>query len=1201
FMRRDPFDRFVSVLFFVPRERYNSDVRLRAGEILAHAFGGHVSAYYPNFSDAPLARVHFIIGVRPGHHAEPDIAELEAQLAETARTWEDRFEAAVREGGVPAGQVAETLARYVRAFSPGYRDRYDAAEALTDIGVVDAMKDEPVRVRAYRLATDEPIYFRFKLYRPGGAAPLADVLPILEHMGLKAVIEEGFPICPVGRDPVWVHEFLIEDPEGANLRLTDVKSAFEEAFVAVWTGRTESDGFNRLVLELGIGWREAALIRALARFRQQTGLDPSQAVQEAALADHPEVARLILRLFAIKFGPATGADLKAREEQAHGVMLEIVEALQQVDSLDADRVLRRLAVLVGATKRTNFYQAKPYISFKVASGELEELPAPKPFREIFVWAPHVESVHLRFGPVARGGIRWSDRRDDFRTEVLGLVKAQQVKNAVIVPVGSKGGFYPKQLPKGGAPDAVREEAVRAYRTFLSGLLDLTDNIDASGKVVHPAGVVCHDADDPYLVVAADKGTAAFSDIANALAEDYGFWLGDAFASGGSAGYDHKAMGITARGAWEAVKRHFRELGKDIQSEPFTCVGVGDMSGDVFGNGMLLSDKTRLVAAFDHRHIFIDPDPDAAMSFAERKRLFELPRSSWDDYDRSKLSKGGEVYARSLKSITLSPEAAAAIGVKPAPMTPAEVITAILKAPVELLYLGGIGTYVKASAETNADAGDKANDAVRVNGSDLRCKVVGEGANLGFTQAARIEFARGGGRINTDAIDNSAGVDTSDHEVNIKILTGMEEAAGRLTRPDRDALLAGMTDEVAAHVLAHNYDQTLALSLLEQDAAAEVGSHAQFMSELVEKGRLDRKVEGLPGPAAMTELANAGKGLTRPELAVLLAYGKLDLFHDTVESRAPDDPYFFETLKAYFPKPLWRFEDAMTRHRLRREIIATVVGNEIVNLCGPTFPSRLRAAAACDTAALVIAFEAARRVLRIDEAWDAVAALDNKVPAQAQLALFQALAAAQRAQTFWLARRAKTDGVTVQSLIDEFRPAVDELKTLIPSVLSPYEQKSVARRAHGFVKAGAPEDLAQQIAALQWLTTAADLVDLAGASKRPLADVTRLYHQVGAAFAFDRLRAAAGAFRGGDSFERLATRRLIEDMLCEQAALTGAVLKTANGAEPKAAVADWSARHAEPVQAVKHAVEDIEKAGGDWTFAKLTIVNAALRELVSAAN
>jgi glutamate dehydrogenase len=1208
FTRRDPFDRFVSVLFFVPRERYDSGVRQRAGAILAEAFGGRVSAYYPVFSDAPLARVHFIIGVSPGAHKEPNIAEVEATLAETARTWEDRFESAVRGGGAPAGKVAETLTRYLRAFSPGYRARYSATEALTDLAIVEALKpDDTVRVRAYRLESDAAIHFRFKLYRPGGAAPLADVLPILEHMGLKAIIEEGFPISPDDRPPVWVHEFLIEDKAGEHLVFADVAAAFESAFVAVWTGQTESDGFNRLVLELGVGWREAALIRALSRFRQQTGLDPSQAVQEAALSDYPDVARLILRLFAIKFDPATGADLDLRKQQAVEVMAEITEALQAVASLDADRVLRRLALLVAAIQRTNFYAARPYISFKIASRELEDLPAPKPFREIFVWAPHVEGVHLRFGPVARGGLRWSDRRDDFRTEVLGLVKAQQVKNAVIVPVGSKGGFYPKALPKGGTPEAVREEAIRAYRTFLFGLLDLTDNIDASGAVVHPDGVVIHDGDDPYLVVAADKGTASFSDIANGVAEDYGFWLGDAFASGGSAGYDHKEMGITARGAWEAVKRHFREAGKDIQAEPFTVVGCGDMSGDVFGNGMLLSKQIRLIAAFDHRHIFIDPDPDPAVSFEERKRLFELPRSSWDDYDRAKMSKGGEVFARSLKSITLSPEAASALDLKPVPMTPAEVITAILKARAELLYLGGIGTYVKARTESHADAGDKANDSMRVDGADLRVKVVGEGANLGLTQAGRIEFARAGGRINTDAIDNSAGVDSSDHEVNIKILTGMAERAGKLTRPDRDTLLASMTDEVAAHVLAHNYDQTLALSLLERSAPAELDAHARFMAELTEKGRLDRKVEGLPGVLQVGELAQAGKGLTRPELAVLLAYGKLDLFDDVIASRAPDDPFFEQTLKGYFPGPLARFEDEMGRHRLRREIIATVLGNDIVNMCGPTFPSRLRAAAGCDTAALVIAFEAARRVLRIDEAWDAVAALDGKIPAAGQMALFEALVMALRGETFWLARRAGPD-TTVQSLIDEFRPATDELKTLMPGVLSPYEQKSVAKRAKAFVQAGAPEALAAEIATLQWLTTAVDLVDLTGASKWPLAAVTRLYHQVGAAFAFDRLRAAAGSFRGGDSFERLATRRLVEDMLAEQTALTGAVLKTAGDpkacADPeaaKAAVAAWAARHPEPVRAVKGAIEEIEQAGGDWTFAKLTIVNAALRELVSAAS
>jgi glutamate dehydrogenase len=1216
FARRDPFDRFVSVLLFVPRERYDSDVRSRAGRILAQAFKGRVSAYYPSFSDAPLARVHYILGVDPGNHAEPDLALVEAEIAQAARTWGDRFEAAARAGGVAPGQVADVLARYADAFPPGYRDHYDAGEALADLAELEAMgAQDDFRARAYRNADDSPLRFHFKLYHRGGAVPLTNVLPILDHMGLKALIEDAFELNFTGRDgeraTVWVHEFLLEDEHGERLVFADVKQAFETAFCAAWTGRTESDGFNRLIMELGAPWREAALLRALCRYRQQSGLDPSQAVQQEALADNPHVARLLLDLFRIRFDPAIAADVAAREKQAHALFEEIITALQAVESLDHDRVLRRLALLIQATKRTNYFQTdadgdpKPYISFKVASRELDDLPAPKPFREIFVWAPHIEGVHLRFGPVARGGLRWSDRRDDFRTEVLGLVKAQQVKNAVIVPVGSKGGFYPKQLPKGGTPDAVRAEGVRAYKTFLCGLLDITDNIDADGKVIRPQGVVVHEGDDPYLVVAADKGTATFSDIANGVADDYGFWLSDAFASGGSVGYDHKVMGITARGAWEAVKRHFREAGKDIQTEPFTVVGVGDMSGDVFGNGMLLSKQIRLQAAFDHRHIFLDPDPDPATSWEERKRMFDLPRSSWDDYDRSKISPGGGVFARSLKSIPLSPEIRAVLEIKADAVSPAELMNAILKAKAELLYLGGIGTYVKAAAETNADAGDKANDAIRVNGADLRVKVVGEGANLGLTQAGRIEFARKGGRINTDAIDNSAGVDSSDHEVNIKILTGIVERAGKLTRPQRNDLLASMTDEVGLKVLAHNYDQTLALSLLERDAPAELDAQGRFMLDLEAKGRLDRKVEGLPRASALTELAQTGKGLTRPELAVLLAYGKLDLFDEIIDSTAPDDPYFVRVLEDYFPRPLAKYEDEMRRHRLRREIIATVVDNDIINRCGPTFPGRLRASAGCDTAALVVGYEAAKQVLRLEDLWTRVAALDGKAAATGQMALFAALSNALRAQTYWLARRAGKASLTVQALIDEYQPAADQLRALLPGVLSPFEQKAIARRAKSFIQDGAPEDLAHAVAVLPPLTTAADLTDLANASSWDVDQVARLYHQVGSAFSIDKLRSAAGTFRGGDHFERLAVRRLVEDMLGEQTQLTRAVMAFAatpqageSAETAKAAVNSWASMRHGLSQNVHRTVEEIEHAGA-WSFAKLTIANAAVRELATA--
>jgi glutamate dehydrogenase len=1216
FIRHDPFDRFVSVLFYVPRERYDSHLTQRAGAILAQAYGGRISAYYPSYSDTPLARTHYIIGVTPGDHPEPDLEALESRIVRIAQTWTDDLEAAIHEAVHDPERAWGLGSAYRAAFPPGYRDRYDGAEALADILALEGLEaGGAIRVRAYRTPTDSKLQFHFKLYRRGDdPAPLSKVLPILQDMGLSALTEEGFVVTPslsgAGVEGIWLHEFLLEDEHGEHLRFEDVKAPFEETFTAVWDGQTESDGFTRLTLELGISWREAALVRALARYRQQTGLDPSQAVQESALAGYPHVASLILEIFRVRLDPAETGDLAGRRDKAAAFQEQIETALQAVESLDADRVLRRLAALAATITRTNYYQRnsagvpKPYISFKVACRELVDLPSPKPFAEIFVASPRVEAAHLRLGPVARGGIRWSDRRDDFRTEILGLVKAQQVKNAVIVPVGAKGGFYPKALPRSGSQQQVLEEAIGAYRIFLRGLLDITDNIAADGTVIHPDECVIHDGEDPYLVVAADKGTASFSDIANAMAEEYGFWLGDAFASGGSAGYDHKAMGITARGAWEAVERHFRELGKDIRREPFTVVGVGDMSGDVFGNGMLLSKAIRLRAAFDHRHVFVDPDPPAEAAFAERKRLFELPTSSWDDYRRDLISKGGGVFARTAKSIALSEEAKALLDVQADAVTPSELIVAILKSRTELLYLGGIGTYVKAADEGNSEVGDKANDQIRVDGADLRCRVVGEGANLGFTQAGRIEFALAGGKIDTDAIDNSAGVDTSDHEVNIKILTGMAERAGELARARRDELLAEMTREVAGKVLAHNYDQTLALSLLEMQAREDLDAQGALMTALETKGKLDRVLEGLPDAVTLAERANAGRGLTRPELAVLLAYGKLDLFEEIIASPAPDDPYFGGVLEGYFPKRLGEFEAEMERHRLRREIIATVVDNDIVNLCGPTFPERLRSAAGCDTAALVIAFEAARQVLRFGDAWRRVERLDRDVPAAAQMALFAELAYGLRGQTYWLARRASRQAGGVNGLVSAYRPAVDALKRLGPVVLSPFEQKAAVRRASGWIKAGAPKDIAHSVALMRPLTVAANLADLARTREWPLEAAAHVYHRVGGVFGFDRTRAAAGSRAAGDAYERLAVRRLIEDLLAEQAALAGAVMakvgemndQTALGA--RAAVNAWIVANAEAARVARGTVEDVERSAGGWTFAKLTIANAALRELAS---
>jgi glutamate dehydrogenase len=1217
FERRDPLDRFASVLLFLPRDQFDSDVAARAGAILAEAYQGRISASYPTFSDAPLARVHYIIGFTPGAGVKPDLKALEGVIAEAARSWEDRFDAAVRVSGREPEAVVETLEKWRGAFPAGYRDRFTVQQALSDIAVIeDIERGEGVEVRAYRTEADSTFQFRFKLYSPGQPAALSDVLPILDNMSLKALAEAGFPVTPRagesgGGKTTWVHDFEMEDPRGDRLVFAEIKPVFQDAVAAVWRGEAENDGFNRLVMELSLSWREASLVRALARYRSQSGLDPTQRVQEQALAAHGDVTSLILKLFHTRFDPALGLSLVERQAQGEALMAEIIEALQAVDSLDDDRVLRRMALLVASSQRTNFYQIgedgqpKPYISFKVASGELADLPAPKPFREIFVCAINVEGVHLRFGPVARGGLRWSDRRDDFRTEVLGLVKAQQVKNAVIVPVGSKGGFYPKQAPKTGGPEAVRADGVRAYQTFLKGLLDITDNLDAEGKVVRPANVIAHDGDDPYLVVAADKGTAAFSDIANGVAEDYGFWLGDAFASGGSAGYDHKVMGITARGAWEAVKRHFREMGKDIQAEPFTVIGVGDMSGDVFGNGMLLSRQTQLTAAFDHRHIFLDPNPDPAASFAERERMFALPRSSWDDYDRKVISKGGGVFARSLKSVPLSAEVRARLGVTAEALSPAELMTAILKSEAELLYLGGIGTYVKASREANADVGDKANDALRVDAADLKVKVVGEGANLGVTQAARIEYATLGGRIETDAIDNSAGVDTSDHEVNIKILTGMLERTGELTRKTRDTVLASMTEEVAEHVLAHNYDQTLALSLMEMDAAGELEPHAEFMADLEAAGRLDRKVEGLPSTAQILERKAAGRGLTRPELSVLLAYGKLELKREMAGSHIADDPWFEAALVAYFPKAMAKWREPMMRHRLRRDIIGTVLANDIINRCGPSFPDRLMAAAGCDVAGFVAAYEAAKTLIGREPLWDKVASLDGKAPAAAQMALFRRIGAALRGATFWLARRAGREQLSVGQLISRYGEGFKAVQRLLPDALSPADHAAVASRQAELIALGAPEDLSRAVAILQPLTLAADLVDLAEASSWPTANVARLYHAAGAAFGFDKLREAAGSFAAGDAFERTALRRLIEDMLAEQAQVTQMVMAFCASAQAgdrakdaADAVSSWAALQGERARGPVKALEAIEAAGGAWTFAKLTIANAAMRELAT---
>ena len=1222
FLRRDQFDRFVSCLLYVPRDRYNSKVREQAGDLLRQAFDGRLSAFYPNFGDGPLARVHFIIGLNPFQHPEPDPAELERDIAALTRTWEDELEAAAWDHAHEPIRLA--VKRYLDGYSAGYRERYSPGEALSDIERMEHLSPEAhTGARAYRANGDSHSQVRVKLYKLGDPLSLSSVLPVLENLGVHVEAEAGHAVrrkSPEGLpETVWVHEFEMRSEFGPVEDVAGVAGLLEDALLAVLDGRAEDDGFNRLILSIGITWREAAFLRTVARYRQQTGLDPSQGLQEEALTVHNTIARQLLDYAETRFDPELDLDLKAREEKAKEIAKSVRKALEDVSSLDHDKALRRMLKLLEATLRTNFYQRgadgapKPWISLKIASQNIRELPDPKPYREIFVWSPRVEGVHIRFGPVARGGLRWSDRREDFRTEVLGLVKAQQVKNAVIVPVGSKGGFYPKQLPRTGDREAWFAEGKEAYKTFLRGLLDITDNI-VDDQVRRPQDVVCWDDEDPYLVVAADKGTATFSDTANALAvNEYDFWLGDAFASGGSAGYDHKKMGITAKGAWVSVQRHFREMGKDIQTEDFTVLGIGDMSGDVFGNGMLLSKHIKLVAAFDHRDIFIDPDPaDPERTWIERERLFQLPRSSWQDYDTSLISKGGGVFSRAAKSITLTDEIKKLTGLKEKSVSPTELISALLKMKVELIWFGGIGTYIKASHEQNWEVGDKANDALRVDAQDVKAAVFGEGANLGVTQAGRIEFSRKGGRCNADFVDNSAGVDSSDHEVNIKILLNPMVREGSMSLEDRNALLERMTDDVARHVLQHNYDQTLALTIAKSHAEEDLDAHERMMERLEKAGRLDRRVEGLPLPEQIRQLKEQATGLTRPEIAILLSYAKLSLFDRLVASSVPDDSHFRHTLVEYFPRQLKDFSEAMQGHRLKREIIATRLSNDMVNLGGPTFVYRAMESTGAEVDAIARAFEAGRHIFRFKDYIDRINALDNKAPAGVQLSLHDEVIRLMRRQTYWLARRGRgQESVGIDEVIAAYQPGVDQLKTWVADIISDHEKQGVKTRYQSYVAAGAPEDLAMDVARLRPLTSSSDVVDLAIAEDWPLEAVARLYHAVGARFSFDKLRGVGSQLSSTLHWDRLAMRRLIEDLYASHQAIVEAMIAHARkaGGQLEAGVESpdkawaqsvvdaWQTENEHEVDRADAAIEEIS-ASGPWTLSKVAIASTQLRELAA---
>src|SRR5579885_58097 len=1201
--RRDRFDRYVSILVYVPRDRYDSAIRARLGDYFAEVFKGRVSAFYPFFPEGPLARVHFIIGRDEGKTPDPDRAALEAAVEDIVRSWSDDFERllARRHG---SARALELSARYGASFSAAYREAYAPESAVQDLDTLTKLSPErTLALRFYRQKPQRREEANLKVWSFQKPLPLSARVPVLEHMGFSVVAERTYPFAGAGKnsDCIYLHDMTLTRTGGGEIDLDRLQGALEAALMAVAAGRAEDDGFNALTLFAGLAWRDVALVRTLARYLRQAGVTYSQDYLWETLNKHPGIAQKIVALFYARFQSQAKLDFAGRAGKQAALAAKIEDALQAVESLDEDRILRQFVNAVQAAVRTNFFQtgkdgqAKAIIAVKFASRKLTDLPLPRPLYEIFVYSPRVEGVHLRFGKVARGGIRWSDRPQDFRTEILGLVKAQQVKNAVIVPVGAKGGFVPKLMPKNAPRDVVQAEGVATYKLFISTLLDITDNIGGDGTIVPPADVVRHEGDDPYLVVAADKGTATFSDIANGLAAEHGYWLGDAFASGGSAGYDHKAMGITARGAWESVKRHFREMDVNIHETPFTAVGVGDMSGDVFGNGMLRERTVKLLAAFDHRDIFIDPDPDPKKSFAERERLFKLPRSSWQDYDKALISKGGGVYPRSSKAIQLPPQARALLGLGES-VTPPELMKAILKAPVDLLFFGGIGTYVRSSHETDADVGDRANDAIRIAGKELRCKVVGEGANLGVTQRGRVEAAQAGIRLNTDAIDNSAGVNTSDVEVNIKIALSVPVRAGVLTLEARNALLHEMTDEVARLVLRNNYQQTLALSLAQRRGLEDLGFQQRLMQILEMHGHLDRAVEFLPDDMTLSERRKRGEGLTRPELAVLLAYAKLSLYSELLDSTVPDDPYLGRELNRYFPKEMTeRFADALQQHRLRREIIATQLTNSMINRGGATLVVRIADQTGASSAAIAAAFAAVRQSYGMVELNSEIDALDNRIAGARQLDLYAAVQDLLLDRIVWFMRNVDL-AQGLDKIVAHYKDGIAQVEAALAGALPNRARAAQEERAGNLGKTGVPEALARRVATLPVLKAAPDIVLVADRAKKPVGEVAATYFATEAFFQLDRVAGAAGNIAVSDYFDRLALDRALDSLGDAERRITAAMVGNGqgNGLAGEGAVEAWVKPRRTEVERIRAAIHEI--AGSGLTLSKLSVAASLLGDL-----
>ncbi|WP_433700001.1 NAD-glutamate dehydrogenase [Nocardiopsis sp. CA-288880] len=1205
FMRRDPYGgRYMSCFVYMPRDQYSTRVRLDIQKVLADAFQGATMDHNVLIGAAPLARLYLVARAEHGRTlADIDQVSLEEKVRNAARSWDADFDDALTEAFGPVRATAYKE-RYGSGITEAYKVDNSPSTAAGDIGVLEELigRTDPderhgaFSASLYRREEDGHRAWRFRLYRIGEPISLSRVLPVLEDLGVEVVDEWPSDISVQGVGKVWVYDFGLGPIPESDLRPDRLKALFEEAFDASWRDLGESDRFNALVVRAGLDWRQLTVLRAYAKYLRQTGSTFTPDYLADVLVANVGIANLLVELFEARFDPDQSD--AGRDERADAIIRKVEGELEAVASLDHDRILRSFLAVIRATLRTNHYQGRPYLVLKLNPQAIPELPHPRPRFEMFVYSPRVEGVHLRFGSVARGGLRWSDRFEDFRTEVLGLVKAQMVKNSVIVPSGAKGGFVCKRLPENGTREQVTAEVVSCYKDFISGLLDVTDNL-VDGRVVHPERTVLHDGDDSYLVVAADKGTATFSDTANAISTERGFWLGDAFASGGSVGYDHKAMGITARGAWESVKYHFREMGVNVQEEPFTAVGVGDMSGDVFGNGMLLSKQTKLVAAFDHRHVFLDPDPDPHTSWAERKRLFDLPRSTWEDYDPALLSAGGGVHPRTAKSVPVTPQVREVLGIDEDvdSLTPDELIRHILTSPVDLLWNGGIGTYVKASTQTHADAGDKANDQVRVDATELRVKVVGEGGNLGLTQPARIEFAREGGRVNTDFIDNSAGVDTSDHEVNIKIMLDREVRAGSLGKGDRDQLFIDMTDEVADLVLDNNYAQNTVLGAARKQDRQMLHVHGRYMRHLERTKVLKRKQEDLPSDKTIAERRAAGKGLTGPEFATLLSYTKISLKDQIAASDLAEDPYLADTLTGYFPTPLRseRFAEGVASHPLRREIIVNQVVNQLVNRSGVTFAFRLNEELGSGAADIARAFLVVQEVLQLRRFWDAVEELDHEISVDSQLSLLLETRKLAERSARWLLRN-RTFPFDIRSEIGFFADGVGEVLPRLVEMLRGRDREAFTERRDRYVSMGVSSGLAERVAAMVPAYSTLDLVEIARRTGRPVAKVAELYFALADRLNISWWRERIIDLPRDDRWATMARSALRDDLYAAHADLTGRVLESGPSEDADELIAAWLAQNSETVERAGITLSEIQEHER-FDLATLSVALRSFRSLV----